>query len=155
MVKYIIPLIMILALSGCKQETVRTVYVDVPYPIHVVPHPPEVERPVLHVTTLTEEQRRDAGELVRSHRISLQQAIEYSKILERIINTYRDAANRSQAELDAFSPTGPRLMGMAVSPLASPLLGFEAIMALEFDAISADAESLKETEYVTDDIGDN
>lgn len=90
MVKYkiIIPIIMAIAmLAGCTPQ-VKTVYQEVKVPVYVFTKTPDHPRPQLYISTMTEAQKNDIGELVKGYSISFKQVMQYACIMEKILDKY-------------------------------------------------------------------
>ena len=95
MVKYILLIAASLSLFACADQPVKTVYQTKEVPVYVVPAPPTVVRPTLVITTLTDAQKADLGELAKAYSISLKQAMQYSCSLENIVNAYAALAAKA------------------------------------------------------------
>lgn len=97
--KIFIALSLALLLSGCE-TTKKIVYKEVPYPVYVVPAPPEIERPVLQIHKLTDEQKAIDGEILKAERASVVQLLSYIDELELIVGKYRELSVESSKNLD-------------------------------------------------------
>lgn len=95
-------------LVGCVKPAI--VYKDVAYPVYVVPAPPVVTRPVLIIDTLTPDEAKDPGTVLRAQRATSEQKNGYIAQLELIVSKYSELAVSSKANLD-------KMLG----PLASAL----------------------------------
>lgn len=101
----LIPLFAIVLLaSGCntfckKQEPIiKTEYVYVNVPVNSVPAPPKVERPVLETERLTAADRKDVGIVGKAIVVANEQLEAYSKVLEGIVNKYKELADKSEVK---------------------------------------------------------
>lgn len=149
----IVPIFIVVFLSGCwggGRNVIRDV-VEVPVPVAVVPNPPEVTRPILATEVLTEEQKANVGELVKAHRVALQQAITYATILERVIDVYRRLHIETKSNLELLR--GPVLMGSAnntfqpvleIPDFSDPMTYYNNI----FDKLQDEIKTLEEKNYV-------
>jgi hypothetical protein len=89
LIKIAIAVIACSVLSACATTSPKIVYVDKPTPVIVTPEPPVLLRPGLEVNNLTTSQKESDGEIAKAYVISVDQLIEYSSILEEIIEQYR------------------------------------------------------------------
>ncbi len=84
-------------LSACANKEVKTEYVEKPVPYIVVPTPPTLVRPSLATADLTEEEKKVDGEVAKAYVITVEQLLNYSTILEKIIAKY-DQMSKMSAE---------------------------------------------------------
>lgn len=145
------PILIAFMLTGCwgGRNVVREV-VEVPVPVAVVPKPPDVSRPILATEVLTEEQKANVGELVKAHRVALQQAISYATILERVIDVYRRLHFETNSNLEILR--GPLLMGSSANYIkvidlpdfSDPMTYYSSI----FNSLEAEIKVLEGNNYV-------
>lgn len=107
-IKILLVLIMLsLSLSGCRWPVrEKIIYEDRYIPIPYVPTPPDVERPEFYANTLTDEQRKDIGELSKAYVISTQELKNYASNLELIIAAMVRLAELSQKRLVQLEAMG-------------------------------------------------
>lgn len=114
--KLFIAAFLVVGLSGCstfcKKEDpiIQTVYVEKKVPVNAVPQPPKVERPIPETSKLTAEDRKNIGKVSQAVVTEKEQWEGYSKILELIINKYKEMADKSevQTDLDVELPKKPQ-----------------------------------------------
>ena len=100
----IIPLLLIL--TGCGTTKTHIIYKDKYVPIPIVPQPPVVESPDYYINSLTEEQKNDIGELSKAYVISGQEAINYTRNLREVYESYKQMAKNSESRLKALENMG-------------------------------------------------
>lgn len=83
-----------MVLSACGTVREHVVFQEVKVPVYVVVEPPVVQRPELEISTLSEEQKKDPGELAKAHKITIKQLQQYSENLEKIIEKQRELAKQ-------------------------------------------------------------
>lgn len=91
--KYLIPIIFLVSLFGCKPAEVKTVYQNVYLPTYIVPKPPMPDKPTLYISTMTDAQKADIGELSKGYVISFKQVMQYACLMNKIVNKYNDLSN--------------------------------------------------------------
>lgn len=92
-------LIVSLMLVGCNSPPkVETEIQEVKTPILYCPAPPEINRPALPISDLTEEQKQDHDAVVKHYRASIEVLIGYAKRLEKVVNQY-NKNNKSYDDL--------------------------------------------------------
>jgi hypothetical protein len=89
----------VISLSGCATQKVRTEYKDVYLPVYTVPEPPVIEKPILPINALTTEERNDDGILVKAAMASVAEQSGYIKQLEKIIETYKKISDDNKKYL--------------------------------------------------------
>lgn len=105
-IKLIIGIILITFISGCQlhqKPIIKTVYKDKYIPVYITPKPPKVKKPELDIFSLTKEQRKQIGSLVKAYKISLTQEMHYACILSGIIAKYDELS----AEVPPLLNTNP------------------------------------------------
>lgn len=97
--KLIITSVLVMLLAACTHDTV---IVREPYgvPTPIVPHPPEVVRPVVELDLLPERSaasmtEAEKGEYVKAYRLTALAWKQYAELLEPIIAQYKVAATQS------------------------------------------------------------
>lgn len=96
--KKVLIIALALSLTACNSTGIRpvhTIYKDKLIPVAVVPMPPEVKKPILATTQLTEQEKHDLGALVKAYVVENEQLSAYSKILESIVAEYKRLAIKS------------------------------------------------------------
>lgn len=73
------------ALSACS--TCKPIYIT-----SAIPSPPSIARPILETSKITP--TTSEGEVVVDYRVTMQQLLDYSTSLEKIVETYRSIANK-------------------------------------------------------------
>jgi hypothetical protein len=94
MVKLIlIPMMCSLMLFGCacREDTtinceVKEQYVDILY----CPAPPDIERPVLPIHVMTEEEKQQDGEVVKHWKATVKTLMGYSVELEKVVDKQKE-----------------------------------------------------------------
>ena len=86
-------------LSGCATQKIRTEYKDVYLPIYTVPEPPVIEKPILSINSLTNEEKNDDGVLVKAAMASVADQSGYIKQLEKVIETYKKISDENKKYL--------------------------------------------------------
>jgi hypothetical protein len=101
MVKKLLILCVSLILVGCQTTpTPNTVYKDVKIPSYIVPKPPKIERPQLAIETITPEQQKEQGELVKAYTLTIKQLEQYVVGLEKIITRYDEVSGEHDTKPD-------------------------------------------------------
>lgn len=105
-IKLILAVSVALLLSSCAADKVivKTEYVEKKVPIAVVPTPPQTNKPVSDVSTLTPEQRKDIGILSKALVATVKGQEDYIRILELIINRYKELADETGNQLKLIIP---------------------------------------------------
>lgn len=89
-------------LSGCAHDQlVRTEYVEKQVPRNAVPAPPDTDKykPVSETDKLTAEDRMDIGKVTQAVTVDSKQKDGYIKILETVINKYRELSEKAEIEV--------------------------------------------------------
>lgn len=103
--KKLLTILFIVLASGCASKPViKEVYVEKKVPVNSVPQPPKVDRPILETTKLTPEDRKDIGKVSQAVVVENKQLLGYTSILELIINTYKQAADKSELQSTLIVP---------------------------------------------------
>lgn len=103
--KIIAPLTLLITLTGCgafdrEPETV-TEYQEKAVPVYSVPEPPEVPRPSLELEKVDEDS--SDGEVAKAYAISVMQLTDYTRLLEKVINKYREMAEEDAQEIETIN----------------------------------------------------
>lgn len=90
MVKHIALALIVLSTSGCFWNTKPPVIEiqEVKVPILYCPPPPAVERPELPIHQMTDQQKRNAGEVVKHYKATVKELQGYALQLERVLEQY-------------------------------------------------------------------
>ena len=98
MVKLIPLLLASLLLIGCDPQRVKTEAIEVKVPILYCPAPPVIDRPILSIHSMTDEQLKNDGEVAKHWKATAIDLMGYAKELEIGLGTYLDI-NMSYGEL--------------------------------------------------------
>lgn len=104
--KLLIAVVLVLTLSACGPQQVKTVYKDKYVPILYVPTPPKITVPEYYANSLTEEQKNDIGELTKAYIISSHQQHNHIKNLEKVYNLYVELSESSEERLKKLESLG-------------------------------------------------
>ena len=86
-------------LAGCpKEDMVKVEYRDVYVPVATVPQPPDVPKPTYEYPKLTPQQKDDIGVVTKALVEDTKRKDGYINILELIINTYKQEADKSKVQ---------------------------------------------------------
>jgi hypothetical protein len=81
---------LVLVGCGCKEKTIKTEvqkqYVDVLY----CPAPPEINRPALPIHTMTPDQKKSDGEVVKHYKATVKTLQGYAVELETIVDKQKE-----------------------------------------------------------------
>lgn len=91
-------LLMFLIGCGSNQVRIRTEVQEVYVPLLYCPAPPVIERPILPIHQMTEEQLQDPGIVVQHYKATVKILQGYSEELETTVKQY-DKANDAYQEL--------------------------------------------------------
>jgi len=131
-----------LVACGSNPTKVHTEYKKTYVPIYTVPKPPEAERPVLQIEALTEEQKKDAGEVAKAMTISIAQLKDYIAVLERILNKYKELAEEGEKKINQGN--NPLNLSVAdMPPTAAEIQAMEKILADQKQALKTLQEAVK------------
>lgn len=98
---YLIALAFTILLCSCTPDPIiKYKYIEKAVPVNAVPAPPEVEKPVYETTRLTEEDRKDIGKVAKAVAIESKQKDGYIKILELIINRYKELSESAGVHVE-------------------------------------------------------
>lgn len=104
MMKYIIPFIIAVSLSGClSKPIVKQTIQEKQVPIAVFPAPPPVDKPILEIDKLTPADRLEISKVSKAMTITVEQLKRYSSRLEDVYNKYKELANTS-VTIDELDP---------------------------------------------------
>lgn len=98
MVKKLLITMILSGLIGCATSptvVTHTIIQKVNIPIPECPAPPIVEKPILGISKLTDDQQKDIGELSKGYAISLKQTEDYANQLLVIIKKYDDISKNN------------------------------------------------------------
>lgn len=155
--KIMIAMLACFTLTACwnRDGNIKTEIREVPVAVAYVPKPPAIARPVLATDQLTEEQKKDVGQLVKAHRVALQQTISYSSLLEDVIAVYSRLHEETKIHLETLKDT-PIIAGASASTtlvelpdFSDPITHYQAV----FDTLQKkidDAERINYLEGVSD-----
>ena len=92
---------------SCKETTIKCEvqerYVDVLY----CPAPPDIQRPVLPIHTITAEEEKQDGEVVKHWKATVKSLMGYSKELEKVVDNQKEinkAYELKKQELETPKP---------------------------------------------------
>ena len=155
--KILIAAVACLSLTACwnRDGNIRTEIKEVPVAVAYVPKPPTITRPVLATDQLTEEQKKDAGQLVKAHRVALQQTISYSSLLENVIAVYAKLHEETKIHLESLKDV-PVVAGsgnvntlVEIPDFSNPVTHYQAVFYILQKKID-DAEKINYLEGVSD-----
>ena len=94
-------------LSGCGEDRIKCdvqkQYVDVLY----CPAPPDIQRPILPIHTMTPEQAQSDGEVAKHWKATVKSLMGYSKELETVVDKQKEinkVYEDKKKELESTSP---------------------------------------------------
>jgi hypothetical protein len=113
MVKVFISILAFAMLTACMpQPIIKQTVVKEEIPIYVVPKPPAISpRPVLEISKLTDEDKKNIALVAKALSVSLEQLKDYSGDLEAVYNKYMELSNTS-VTVDNFNPKTPALLSI-------------------------------------------
>lgn len=148
----LLSILVMASLTACwnRDDIVRPDVREVPVPVAYVPKPPDVKRPILATETLSEEDKKNVGVLVKAHRVALQQTLSYAEILENIVNVYRNLHIETKANIDSLKT--PIVFGVNATPntvielpnFSDPVTHYENL----FDSIQKHASEQEALNYI-------
>lgn len=101
--RIIFALFLITLLTGCVTKEVKTEFVDKPVPYIVVPPPPTLVRPPLATLELTEDEKKIDGEIAKAYVITVEQLLNYTAILEKIVARYDQLAKMTTQQREEIN----------------------------------------------------
>lgn len=84
----------VLLLTACGSMPVKTEIQYVDRPILICPAPPHTERPILLIDSLTEEDKKDPGNVVQTYKATIKQLTNHVEELEIIIDRYDETSKQ-------------------------------------------------------------
>lgn len=140
--KSLITMITLLLISGCSfmqpEPRIETVYEEVKVPVSNVPMPPDTHCPEIAINTITKEEAKEDGLVVKAYRISVEQLKDCATLREKVIEKYREIAKEDAEKIDDFQNDNND---------AGPLSSSGPSDNSEFEEIEAEFNELQNKKY--------
>lgn len=96
----------VLMLSACATtEPKQTViYVDKPVPFYIVPYPSDIAKPDFEIYKIDKNNYTE-GQISKAYRVTVRQYKEYTDLLVKVIDKYKELAIKSKEKLLALQET--------------------------------------------------